>query len=85
MRVIRDGLWLCSDCTQVAIDGPHGADITTDQLQRTLDGLSMLGEHLVSDNDSETGNGIEEFSRNVCKSCQTRLLGYRARFATLGN
>jgi hypothetical protein len=85
MRVIQDNLWLCSDCLQVSVNGTRGLDITPEQLQRTTDGLAKLGPHLVSNFDSETGEGIEEFSRRICDSCQTPLLGYRARFATLGN
>jgi hypothetical protein len=84
VRVIQDDLWLCSDCTQVACNGPHGAELT--DAVSTLAGLDALGPHLVPDFDSnaETNTGIDEFSRVACASCKTHLAGYRARFAILG-
>jgi len=47
-------------------------------------GLARLGPHLVSDFDSESGDGIEEFARYTCACCGTRLAGERHRFAVLG-
>ena len=82
MKVIQDNLWLCSDCTQVACNGPHGVQLENEKA--TLDGIAKLGAHLVPDFDSETGDGIEEFSRRACRSCGTTLVGYKARFALLG-
>jgi hypothetical protein len=82
LKVIEDNLWLCSDCTQVACNGPHGVQLENEK--DTLDGLANLGPHLVPDFDSETGDGIEEFSRRICESCNTTLAGYKARFAQLG-
>lgn len=82
MKVVANDLWLCSDCTQVACNGPHGVQLEDEKA--TLDGLASLGPHLVPDFDSETGDGIEEFSRRVCQSCKTPLVGYKARFAQLG-
>jgi hypothetical protein len=84
MRVIKDGLYLCSDCAMVACNGEHGADIEPEQLQRTEQGLAALGPHLVPDFDSETGEGLREFSASPCSGCGSQLAGYRARFAILG-
>jgi hypothetical protein len=84
MRIIQDELYLCSDCTMVACNGSHGLDIEPEQLQRTENGLAKLGKHLVPNFDSETGDGLETFSRTPCDSCGSGLTGYRARFAILG-
>jgi len=85
MKIIRDGLWFCSDCTMVACNGAHGADIEPEQLQRTETGLAKLGANVVSDLDGETGDGLETFSSVPCDSCGSHLAGYRARFAILGD
>ena len=84
MRLIQDDLYLCSDCTLVACNGPHGVTLTDPEA--TINGLSVLGPHLVPDFDADrkTDRGIEEFSRVQCASCKTHLAGYRARFAILG-
>jgi hypothetical protein len=84
MQVVRDGLYLCSDCTQVACNGSYGMDISSNDLAIVEMGLAELGPHLVPDNYSETGEGIEEFSSRQCDSCLSGLAGYRARFAILG-
>jgi hypothetical protein len=83
VRVIHDDIWLCSDCTQVACNGEHGIELSDSEA--TIRGLSLLGPHLVPDCDSETGEGLDEFSRTVCDACKTPLAGYRARFAILGD
>lgn len=84
MILVQDNLWLCSDCTQVACNGSHGMDIPESILANVERGLAELGPHLVPDFDSETGEGMHEFSSRVCDSCKTPLAGYRARFAILG-
>jgi len=83
MQVIRDNLYLCSDCTVVACNGSHGADIEPEQLQRTETGLANLG-NVVPDFDSETEDGLLTFSSIPCSVCGSHLAGYRARFAVLG-
>ena len=85
MKIIRDELYLCSDCTQVAVNGPSGTDIPEKTLAEAIRGLSRLGPHLVPDVSSQTGEGLHEFSRVLCDSCKTSLAGYRARFAILGD
>lgn len=82
MKVIQDDLWLCQDCTFVACNGSRGIELQDPEA--TLKGLASLGPHLVPDFDSETGDGLEEFSRRGCDACKTRLHGYHARFAILG-
>jgi hypothetical protein len=58
---------------------------SADERQAEIErGLEALGPHLVPDHDSETGDGIDEFSRRPCACCGTRLAGGRHRFAVLG-
>ena len=84
MKVIQDNLYLCTDCTLVACNGSAGADIQPEQLARTEAGLAGLGPHLVPNFDSESGDGLREFSSSPCAACGSHLAGYRARFAILG-
>jgi hypothetical protein len=81
VQIDRDNLWLCSDCTRVACDGILGIELTNPTA--TIIGLDKLGPHLVPDFDSETNEGLREFSSVPCDACGTHLAGYRARFATL--
>lgn len=85
MQVVKDNLWLCSDCTFVACNGSHGMDIKPEELAIVEAGLAELGPHLVPDFDSEEGIGCTEFSSRQCASCLSNLAGYRARFAILGD
>ena len=82
MRVIQDELYLCSDCTVVACNGASGTVL--ENPDATMRGLESLGPHLVPDFDSETDEGLDDFSCVECDSCKTNLAGYRARFAILG-
>jgi hypothetical protein len=47
-------------------------------------GLARLGPNLVPHFDSETGEGIDEFSARRCSCCGTWAAGGRHRFAILG-
>lgn len=47
-------------------------------------GLARLGPNLVPHFDSETGEGINEFSWRRCDCCGSNLGGSRHRFAVLG-
>lgn len=47
-------------------------------------GLARLGPNLVPHFDSETGEGIDEFSWRPCGCCGSNLGGSRHRFAVLG-
>lgn len=81
MKVKADNIWLCSDCTQVACNGTHGVELLNPEA--TTQGLAKLGPYLVPNFNSETGDGIRNFSNRICESCGTSLAGYRAKFATL--
>lgn len=99
MQVIRDDLWFCDDCLIVAVNGDYsGVDTfyppgqTREEHQAAVDkriaaidaGLEALGPHVVPDYDSETEEGIRDFSSRNCDCCGTHLAGTRHRFAILG-
>lgn len=81
MKIAQDGIWLCSDCTQVACNGPRGIELLNETA--TMEGLAKLGPHLVPDFDSETSEGILQFSNRMCDACGTYHAGYRSQFAIL--
>lgn len=83
MRVARDGIWLCVDCLMVAVNGDASGIESDEQIERTEAGLDKLGTHLVPDFDSETGQGILEFSNSGCDCCGSRLAGELHAFAIL--
>lgn len=83
MKVERDGLWFCETCLFVAIYG--GVDSATpEQLAASEKGLAEFGPNVVPDFDSETGDGIREFSWAGCDCCESELGGSLHRFAVLG-
>ena len=83
-------LWLCTDCVLYAvnddltsIDYHYSGKEADKRAKEVTKGVHDLGSNLVPDFDSETGEGIEEFSSHRCDACGTRLAGERHRFATL--
>jgi hypothetical protein len=91
MKVIRDDLWLCDDCTLYAVnDDLTGIDYylsgaeAEKRVKEVKKGVHSLGRNLVIASDSETGKGQEEFSRRGCDACGTGLAGARTEFAILG-
>ena len=92
MRIIKDDLWLCGDCTMAAVNGDYsGLDYyyspeeSAAREKEIRESLSQMGPNLVSDSDGETGIGHDEFSRKPCDCCGIRLAGARERFAILGD
>jgi hypothetical protein len=90
MRLDRQDIWLCVDCLVAAVNNDYtGLDYdysepeSTERMNRIKLGLAELGPHLVPDYDSETGEGVREFSSAWCDCCKTILAGTRHRFATL--
>ena len=83
MRVIRDNIWLCSDCTMGSCNGTSTAAPELQNEKATVEGLAKLEPHIVPDFDSETGEGLQELSSVPCAACGTPLAGYRARFIQL--
>lgn len=95
VEVIRDGLLFCECCLFAAVNGDAcHCGVSAEEEQRgaaahdlrVTAGLSDLGTigHVVPDFDSDTGDGIDEFSWRSCDCCNTRLGGSRHRFAVLG-
>ncbi len=84
MEIIQDDLWLCQDCTIYAVNGDTSGIESEKREKRVVEGVDELGPHLVPDFDSESGDGIEEFSWRQCDACGTTLGGDRHRFAVLG-
>lgn len=91
--------WKCLTCTHEGTgrapdkcpscmsehDSDHGPHSMADLRLREIDaGLAKLGPNLVPDFDSETGDGINEFSWRGCDCCGSTLGGGRHRFAVLG-
>ena len=87
MRILEDGLYLCVDCTLVECSGIRGTSLEgTPRGAEVLAALAKLGErgHAAPAFDSETGQGMREFSSMPCAACGDTLAGYRAEFALLG-
>lgn len=84
MEIIRDNIWLCVDCLMVAVNGDESGIEDEKQIEATRAGLDELGPHLVPDFDSETEEGIRDFSSCGCDCCGSRLAGTMHRFAILG-
>jgi len=82
MKVIESDIWLCEDCLHAAV---NGAVNDSDEREAAITaGLVELGEHLVPDFNSETGEGHNVFSNCGCECCKSKLGGSRFRFAVLG-
>lgn len=84
MKIVEDDLWLCPDCAIYAVNGDTSGIDDDEREREVVEGVNALGPHLVPDYDSETGEGIEEFSRRGCDACGSRLAGEHTRFAILG-
>ncbi len=84
MEVIRDDLWLCSDCTVYACNGDLSGIDGDKRAHEVEEGVCALGPGLAADFDSETGEGHEEFSHRGCDACGSGLAGESHRFAVLG-
>lgn len=92
MIVIRTDLWLCDDCTIVAVnDDPTGIDDDA-RVAQVYAGLAKLGPHLVPDDhdpeecdDEDYDHGRRDFSWHGCDCCGSRLGGSLTRFAILGD
>ena len=91
MKIIRDNIWLCGDCLFAAANDDytglayHYCGLEAEEREKSIRaGLAKLGPCLVPDFDSESGNGILEFSRRGCDCCGSGLAGELHRFAILG-
>lgn len=91
MKIVQDNLWLCQDCLFAAVNGDfsgldyHYGPTESAKRQGEIErGLARLGPDLVSDFNSESGDGVNEFSSRSCDSCHDWHAGSRHRFAILG-
>ena len=84
MIVVQDNLWLCVDCLMFACNGDTTGIDDDKRAKQVTDGVAALGPHLVPDFDSETEEGIRDFSSCGCDACGSRLAGTMHRFAVLG-
>ena len=91
VKVTQDNIWLCQDCLVAAVnddytglDYSYSPKVDDQKAKEIREGLDKLGSHLVPDFDSDTEDGIDEFSRKTCDCCGTWLAGSRHRFAILG-
>ena len=82
MRIKFDNLQLCNDCMIAAINDDYSG-IPDNQHEPIKNGLAELGPNLVTNFDTETNDGYDEFSSVQCDCCLTRLAGARYRFAVL--
>ena len=84
MKIIDDDLWLCVDCTMVAVNGDSTGIEDDEREAEVCAAVEAMGPHLVPNSDSETGEGQDEFSWRPCDCCGSSLGGARERFALLG-
>lgn len=73
---------LCDDCAIYACNGDLSGIESEKRAAKVKASVDEL-EHLVPNFDSETGDGITEFSLYGCDCCGSRLHGRRHRFAIL--
>ena len=92
MRVVRNDLWLCVDCTAYACNGETSGIDDPEREREVTDGVNALGPHLVADWDDceereDVHSGYDcghlEFSRRGCDACGSCLAGELHRFAVL--
>lgn len=74
--------WLCDDCTIFAVNGDLSGVDSDERVKKIEEGAERLGR-ISPDFDSETEEGIKDFSSHRCDACGTRLAGSRHRFVTL--
>jgi hypothetical protein len=86
MKIIQDNLVLCSDCMLLAETGDYSfySANAPKRVEEIKSGLDRLGRNLVCNFDSETGDGVNEFSSRTCDCCNSNLAGTRYRYAVLG-
>lgn len=81
-RIVSTDIWACQDCLFAAVNGSYeGLDAA--RTADVKDAIAAYDGTLAPDFDSETGDGIDEFSRSACDVCQSHLAGSRHRFCTL--
>lgn len=78
-------VWFCDDCTIAEANGDYSGMSDERALEVSKAFESRASEpgfaHFSANFDSETNEGIREFSRSPCFVCDSRLGGGRHRFA----
>lgn len=91
MKVVTDNLWLCEDCTMVAVNDDSTGIESARREREVRAAVHDMGPHLVCDSGTDTDehgdqreDGYNEFSARPCDCCGSQLAGARTRFAILG-
>lgn len=79
-----DDLRFCYDCMYVAVNGQFLPDTPDDKIDRIKSGLESFDGHIANNHNSETKEGIWNFSNVKCDCCGTRQAGKRYRFSLFG-
>jgi hypothetical protein len=92
MKVTDDDYWVCSDCLPVIANGDYthldnyyvsedqsGEISLEDKIDAIDSGMESAGGYIVP------GSEEDEYSTRGCDCCCTKLAGYRARCAVLGD
>lgn len=75
-------VWYCQDCAIAECNGDYSG--MSDEVQAEVQsGAGRMAEqgHVAANFDSNTGDGLAEFSWRPCDCCGSVLGGYRVRFA----
>lgn len=76
--ITHDDLCVCTDCYMFVCIGSVG------DLDMVIEAaLEAIGGHMYPDTNSETGDGIDEFSWRPCRCCHSKLGGARYRMIVL--
>lgn len=82
MEIEIDGLMFCDDCMIAACNDDYSG-MNDERAREVSASLSEMGHHLVPSFDSDSGDGVEEFSWSPCDCCGSKLGGGRHSFAIL--
>lgn len=74
-----DELWICQDCFLLEETGELN-DVSEVREEDVAEAIASLSGYLAANWDSETGEGINEFSWSTCDCCRSRLGGERHRY-----
>lgn len=100
MKIIDDNLTLCEECMLVLetgdvtfLDYYYDEPESTERLKTIEQGIIDLHNSntlykdtaIVPNYDSETGEGIDEYSIAICDCCNSRLGGKKYRYSLIGN
>jgi hypothetical protein len=84
MKVVVSDVYLCADCLIYACNGDLSGIESPERAAEVEKAVNDMGPHLSADFDSETQEGILEFSWRGCDCCPSKLGGSLHRFAIMG-